>query len=221
MVDIHNHILYGLDDGSRSINETKAMLRAAKAAGVKTLVATPHVRKAPLNPDVVRPRYIRTAEMAEAIGLRFLMGAEVFHAVAMEMDCQTLLHHCIEGTNTLLLEFAYDTLPPNLDRMIIHLQRQGFNLIIAHPERYEVMQRHLSIPKRLVKLGCELQVDAESLNGGLFSRSKKCAKQLLKMNLVHNISSDAHQVSDYKQLKKAMEKYGHMLRHSYFLEELS
>ncbi len=220
MIDIHNHILYGLDDGSRSPNETKAMLRAAKAASITTLVATPHVRKAPLDVDVVRPRYEQTAEIAEALGIRFLMGAEVFHAVAMEMDKKTLLRHCIEGTNTLLLEFAYDTLPPNIEKIIVHLQRQGINLIIAHPERYEVMQRNLSIPQRLVSLGCELQIDAESLCGGLFSHSKKCAKKLLKMNLVHNISSDAHRPRDYRAYAQAIAKYGKKVRHSYFLEDL-
>lgn len=220
MIDIHNHILYGLDDGSRSQNETKAMLKAAKAASIKTLVATPHVRKAPIDANLVRPRYEQTKQMAKALGIRFLMGAEVFHAVAMEMDKEMLLRHCIEGTNTLLLEFSYDTLPPNVEKIIVHLQRKGVNIIIAHPERYETMQRNISIPKRLVALGCELQVDAESLNGRWFSRSKKCAKKLLKNNLVHNISSDAHRPSDYRIYAKVIAKYGTKVRHSYFLEDL-
>ena len=220
MIDIHNHIIFGLDDGARTQNETKAMLKAAKQASIKVLVGTPHVRKEPLNVELVRPRYEKTAEMAKMLGIRFLMGAEVFHAVAMSMDKETLLRHCIQGTNTLLLEFSYDTLPANYEKLIIHLQRQGVNIIVAHPERYEVMQRNLEIPTRLVDLGCELQVDAESLNGGFLSKAKKCAKQLIKQKLVHNISSDAHDPTDYKVYAKIMQKYGDKLRHSYFLEDL-
>lgn len=192
-----------------------------KRAGVNLIIATPHIRENSLDSKLIYPKFKEALEMAKKAQITLLAGAEVFHFAAMAMGRQTLLAHCIQGTNVLLLEFDRDTLPPDLETLIMHIQRQGINLIIAHPERYEAIQRNPAICRLLVRLGCELQLDAQSLNEGPFSKARRCALTILNMGLAHHLSSDAHSIQDYGVFQRIYRKYAGKLKKTLLLKELT
>lgn len=211
-VDIHSHILPGIDDGAQSREETLAMLQAAKRAGVAAIVATPHAQKVQADFDLIRDVFQDVKPAFEQNGIRLHLGFECHYRLFLDCEPGALRDLCVNGTDVVLLEFSPGALPLQWENSINQLQRLGMEVIIAHPERYAPVQADLSIAGRMAQIGCELQLSAGSLAGGLFSRERKCAVDLLKAGMIHYIASDAHCAADYQIYAQVNKRYGRLVK---------
>jgi sortase B len=220
VLDIHSHVLPGVDDGSWSMEESIGMLGAAKASGVTAIIATPHRKGEAGEPSRIRQAYEALKVEAEKVGIDLYLGYEVHYRLFLDGGAELARAFCLAGTNVLLLEFSTGTLPLQWENTIYAIQQEGMDVIIAHPERYHSVQKDPSIAERMVQLGCELQVDVESLDVGANAAERKCARELLHRGWVGWLASDAHQRDAYDSMGSIHKKYAGQLRTPALLEEV-
>lgn len=208
MRDLHCHILPGVDDGARDLEESLAMLEAAKAVGITSIVCTPHVRDPYFDYEAMWEAYDELCAHAEGFPLQ--MGWEVNHSKLMElgMDWADYLH--FDGSDEFLLELpsrchAYDF--KVYERTIYELQGKGYTVIIAHPERYQAIQKDIALARNLVDMGCKLQASADFIAGGRLGKEKKPARKLFEEDLYSCIASDAHCAGHYRHFAEARKAY--------------
>lgn len=204
MRDMHCHILPGVDDGARDLDESLAMLEAAKRVGVTSIVCTPHCRHPYFDYDAMWDAFELLEAHAGGFPLR--MGFEVNHSKLMELGMEWADRLAFDGSNEFLLEFSSRAGKAEFaeyERTIFQLQGKGFQVIIAHPERYRAVQEDVEVARRLVKMGCKLQASADFVAGGRLGAEKKPAKKLFEENLYSYIASDAHRVEHYDYLARA------------------
>ncbi len=197
MIDLHCHVLPGLDDGSRLLEESLDMVRTAVKNNIHTIVATPHT----LNgffinewEDVVSlTRTVQAAIDAEDIPLKLYPGMEA--QVCPELlDALTAGRAATINDNSqyMLLEFSPFTLPAGSEDLVFKLKLQGITPVIAHPERHLILQKNLKLLHSLVKNGALCQLTAVSITGYLGSYVQKSAEMMIKNGLAHVIATDAH-----------------------------
>ncbi len=200
MIDIHSHILPGLDDGAKSIDETLEILRQLLAAGFKTVIATPHVMegKQYLSPkDILAAlENVRQHVARAGLSVQLLPGAEnyIFPEMAKWAGEGKLLTLGNTG-KYLLLELPMLDIPRYTEQVFFELQVKGFTPILAHPERYRDLADQ---PERLIewaRRGVLFQLDLRSVSGRYGPRPQRLAKLMLQSDLVHFIGSDAHGVA--------------------------
>lgn len=196
MIDLHTHVLPGIDDGCRTLEESLALLRAASADGVRVLAATPHVRSDfPTTPETMERlvREVRAAAGDAGIAVEIATGGEIAFDRLEEMTADEIRRFGLGGNpDVVLLEFPYSAWPLGLEQRLVRLQAEGFTPVLAHPERNAEVQ---AAPERLeehVSRGALIQVTAGSLDGRLGASSKRAARSLLDRRLVHLLASDAH-----------------------------
>src|SRR5580692_5225978 len=193
MVDVHCHILPGLDDGPEGIELSLAMAESAIADGITHVVATPH------SSNEYFFNYSRVRELRDQLqekigdGLILATGCD-FHLnpenlAALRADAPRF---CINQRDYLLVEFNEFSIPPSMDQTLHDLQLAGLHPIITHPERNGILRRQ---PERLlqwVRLGCYVQITAGSLAGVFGPGAQEDAWSWIEQGMVHFISSDAH-----------------------------
>ena len=197
MIDLHCHVLPGIDDGSRLLEETLDMARTAVKNNIDTIVATPHT----LNgffvnqwEDVVSlTTTVQKTFDAEdiAITLYPAMEAQVCPEIftALEKGQAATIN---DNSRFMLLEFPPFSMLPDSGEFIFKLKLQGITPIIAHPERHLILQNDLKQLYDLVKLGALCQLTALSITGFLGPSVQKSAEQMIKAGLAHVIATDAH-----------------------------
>lgn len=223
MRDMHCHILPGVDDGARDLDESLAMLAAARAAGIDEIVCTPHCRSPWFDYDAMWAAYNLLVDHAadtaagvlpDGSPLPIRMGFEVNHTKLMGLGYRWIDYVAFSDTDEFLLELdtrctAYDF--EQYKRSIFEIQGHGFQVIIAHPERYMAIQEDISLARELVEMGCVLQASTDFVAGGRFGRELKPAKRLLKEGLYTYFASDAHNVGHYACFTEAHQKFGQFL----------
>ncbi|MEW6667868.1 MAG: CpsB/CapC family capsule biosynthesis tyrosine phosphatase [Thermodesulfobacteriota bacterium] len=197
MIDLHCHILPGLDDGSASVEESLAMAKTALQDGIHTVVATPHsldgMYMNSLGEVTGAVESFRGALAENGLDLRLFVGADV-HL------CPTMVERVRRGEAVtinnagryLLLELPPQTLPEGLHEEIFSLKIHGVTPIITHPERHPAIQRDLGVLRDLISHGALAQVTAMSVCGDFGGLVAACAEAMLGHRLVHIIASDAH-----------------------------
>ena len=193
MIDIHCHILPGIDDGSQSWEMTAEMCRIAAEDGTTHIVATPHA-----NDDYAYDRNRFTEMLGQlhdaADGkLSFTLGCD-FH-LSHDNVRDALANPCrytIGETQYLLVEFSDYGIPPSTSQDIFSLRSCGLVPVITHPERNQPLRKAPEMVLRLIEQGCLVQVTADAVTGAWGSRSQKMAEWLLQRDSVHVIASDAH-----------------------------
>lgn len=195
MIDIHCHILPGLDDGPRTMDEALAMARIAVADGIDALVASSH-----MTPGVYdnSPDRIVAAALAfgarlyhEGIPLRIIPGADV--RMTPELIHGNGRYLCINrDTPYFLFEFPHDLIPPGSERLVEGLFGRGLIPVITHPERNRDLQGRPEKLDPFVKMGCLVQITAMSLTGEFGPRAQSVAERYMKEGRVHLIATDAH-----------------------------
>jgi len=204
VVDLHSHILPGIDDGPADMEGAVALARAAVEDGTKVLAATPHVREdhpaVRLDELVERCARLNVALSENQVPLEVVVGAEVdviWTRSASEEDLR-LATYGQSGTD-MLLETPYGPLPPGFEDWVFsRLSLAGIRVTLAHPERNRTFQQS---PERLVAMvnrGVLVQVTAGSLAGRRKSEGRKLALWLVSQGLAHVIASDAHRASDFR-----------------------
>jgi protein-tyrosine phosphatase len=196
MIDLHSHILPGLDDGSRTVEDARALARRAAAEGVTAVAATPHVRRDyPTRPEEMERGVIRLREdfVGQGIQVEVLHGGELDLGMLASLDDDHLRRFSLAQTGRyVLLEFPYTGWPAGLEETVYGLGLRGFVAVLAHPERNHAVQ---SSPARLadaVRMGALVQLTAASLDGRIGRSSRKAAGRLLDLGLAHLLASDAH-----------------------------
>ncbi len=204
MFDLHCHILPGVDDGARSVTESRDMLRAAKKQGIDTIMCTPHCRWSSFDRSLIRAAFSEMEKYANDLGVSLQLGYEVNWRKLFELGIERAPEFTLGDTNLFLLELSDDAMPTNWQRLIYSLQSMDLQVIIAHPERYRAVQKNLEIARELKNIGCYLQLSANFIEGGAFDARRRTASALLREDLVDYVASDAHRVSDYATFARAL-----------------
>lgn len=217
MRDIHCHILPGVDDGSPDLEYSLQILEAAKRVGVTSIVCTPHCRDPYFDYDKMWDAF--ELLQAHANGFPLTMGFEVNHAKLMELGMEWAEYLHFDGSNEFLLELSSRCTANDFreyERTIFQLQGMGYQVIIAHPERYRAIQEDIGIARHLLQMGCHLQASADFVAGGRLGKEKKPAKRMFDELLYRYIASDAHRIDHYDCLARARRDYAvrgaHMAR---------
>lgn len=233
MRDIHCHILPGVDDGARDLDESLQMVQAARCAGVTSITCTPHCRQPHFDFDRMWEAYERLRQQAPDMPLQMGFEVNVSMLMRLGMEWSERLH--FDGSAEFLLELRDDANEIDFRdyrRIVYDLQCRGYDVIIAHPERYLAIQRRPELAHELVRMGCRLQASGDFIYGGrtpdphagnglglaLASRLsprprrvRACADKLFKEGWYSHIASDAHCPWHYEAFRKACEKYAGML----------
>ncbi len=199
MIDIHSHILPGVDDGPSTKGEALQILSEAQKAGVKTIIATPHYSRGLYENGMVEQVYDVMRSEALRFGIELLRGYEIkihHYPARMPVDFSDL---DLSGTKFILLELPLDKVPSYAPEQIYKLQLKGFVPIIAHPERCRRLSLDKELFDELYDAGCLMQVDAASIIGVNGARAKRFARKLIKMNVASFVASDAHNPEGYSK----------------------
>jgi protein-tyrosine phosphatase len=194
MVDIHSHILWGMDDGSDSRETSMAMLRIAYQTGTTDIVATPHANSQyAFQPQVIEERIgdLQSAPTAERPTLH--RGCD-FHLSYENIEdaLKNPRKYTINARNFLLVEFADLHVPQTTAEIFDRLMDRGMFPIITHPERNPILAGKMDQLATWVERGSFLQVTAKSLEGGFGKGARVAAWKMLSLGLVHFVASDSH-----------------------------
>ena len=201
MIDLHNHLLPAIDDGSKGMEETIDFLRIAARDGVRVITATPHMKpgvydndRAAILDSVARVRAAAQGD-AEAGKVELLPGAEVyFTADVVDRARRGELMTIGDRGRYVLLELPYQQVPIHVDETIFQLRLNGLTPLMAHPERVAYYLEDFDRVAASVRLGALTQVTGASVTGRFGSKAREFAQRMLEKSLVHVLSSDAHDV---------------------------
>jgi protein-tyrosine phosphatase len=195
VIDLHTHVLPGIDDGPETIEGSLALVRAAEADGTRVIVATPHVSWHHHNDASTIARL--TGELndrlrEEGIAVEIRTGAEIAMTRVDDIEPGELKRLRLGGGPWLLLEPPFTPIVTGLDGVVMALQSAGHRVLLAHPERCPALHREPRIVESLVRGGVLTSVTAGSLAGRFGGQVRRFARHLLEQGLVHNVASDAH-----------------------------
>lgn len=195
MIDLHCHVLPGIDDGPDTLDAALALARAADQAGTRTVVATPHVSWRYQNDAATIDKlvtdlqaHLRTA----GVEIDIRPGAEIAATKATELDEEELVRLAIGNGPWLLLEPPFSAVAAGFDGIALDLMRRGHRIVIAHPERCPAFRRDASMLSALVRAGALTSITAASLTGRFGQQVRRFAMALVADGMVHNAASDAH-----------------------------
>jgi protein-tyrosine phosphatase len=194
MIDIHCHILPGIDDGPLEMAESIRMARTAAADGITTIVATPHLIDRVYTAGIISEGVAQfNRQLADhKIPVKILCGADI----NVMLSTPRLTDYTINGTRYLLLEFPHTHMPGNSGQIIFNAMSDGLHPIITHPERNPSVIRDPRIIIDLRETGPLVQITAGSLTGYFGPESRECALYLLRKGAVDIIATDAHSNDD-------------------------
>lgn len=207
-VDLHCHWVAGIDDGARSLPESREILVGLKQLGFGLVLATPHMRPGLFDNDVhtIRAAFESTREQ--------LVGADLPEtALASEHYFDDVVITRLKqgsglpypGDRAVLLEFYDQRFPLSLTRQLFELRQRGLTPVIAHPERYQRIWEAPEVLEQLVDSGCVALLDTAALVGKYGRQPKKTAEHLMNEGLYHAACSDAHRPQDIDQVAAGME----------------
>lgn len=223
MIDIHSHVLPGLDDGSPNLGESLRMMRVAAETGITDLVATPHANlRYRFDPQAIEQKLM---ELAEAFGQRVRLHRGCDFHFYFDNIQDALAHptkYTINHKNYLLVEFPEVLIAKTTEEVFGRMLDAGMVPIITHPERNYLLHRRLDKLQGWVGQGCLVQVTAQSLLGRFGREARKICRELIERGLVHFVASDSHDSQDrpprldiaYKRVAK---RYGGAMAERLFL----
>lgn len=195
MIDIHSHILPGIDDGADRIETSLEMLRIAQRNGIKKIAATPHYKgnfKTEINEVKSLVENLNAKAKENNIAIEVLSGQEVFLDKNILNSYKEGKIGTINNSKYMLIELPFDHLPDYALDMIYELRLLNINPIIAHPERYKFAIKKPSFLNRFIEEGCTFQLNAGSIEGFFGKDVQKTSEIILRHNMCHFIASDAH-----------------------------
>ncbi|MDX2153096.1 MAG: CpsB/CapC family capsule biosynthesis tyrosine phosphatase [Bryobacteraceae bacterium] len=197
MIDIHSHILPGVDDGAATLDESLEMLRLAAEDGTTDIVATPHASfEFPYNAEKVREALARVQEAA-GDRIRVHLGCDLHLSYE---NIQNVLKapatYTVNGGRYLLVEFPDMLIAPTTEVIFEEMKGVGVTPLVTHPERNPLLQQRLERMAQWVAAGVLLQVTGDSFLGRWGREARGVSEELMNRNLVHFVASDAHGTRD-------------------------
>jgi len=195
VIDLHAHILPGLDDGPRTLDESAAMAAAAVAAGTRVIAATSHINRGfGLGPADLAPAREQVARRLreDGIPLEVVQGGEVAISRVEGLDDADLHGLTLGEGSWLLLECPLSPVAPPMEPVVAALRGRGIEILLAHPERSPAFMRSPRALDRLLELGALAQVTSTALSGRFSDTVRKVAFEMLERGHCHVIASDGH-----------------------------
>lgn len=225
-VDIHTHILPGVDDGTQNLSQSLELLKRACAQGTGAVILTPHYRGR--YRDNVREKltgiFTELSEAAknECPNLELYLGCEIGYELDVSEKIAEGTVLTLNGTQYVLLEFRERSFRSQILDGVLELLNFGYVPIIAHAERYEVFRKYFSLADEVTELGALLQLNADSVLGKSGLGIKRYCHKLLKSHLVHFVATDAHDhIARKPELElcyqKVRKKYGQTYADALFI----
>lgn len=220
MIDFHSHILPGIDDGSRSYEESKNLLLEAKNIGFSKIISTSHYAPNCFEvPESKRKKLIKKLKSEKDMP-EIILGSEIF----LNYNIIDLLKEhkasTINKTNYILFELPLHDRFYNLKDVLNRLKENNYKLILAHPERYSIVQKDINFLYELKSMGVKFQCNYGSILGVYGFSAKSTIKKILKNNLADFLGSDVHREKTiYLQIPKAIDKISKIVSQEY-LERL-
>ncbi|MEG0496822.1 MAG: CpsB/CapC family capsule biosynthesis tyrosine phosphatase [Carnobacterium sp.] len=219
MIDLHCHILPGIDDGAKDMEDSIEIAREAVAEGITHILATPHYKNGHWDNEkkdiLVLVEELQKELDARDILLTIFPGQEVrINGELFEDLTEDKIQFIDEGKQYVLIEFPTPSIPAYTESLFFELQKKGITPIIVHPERNHAILKDPNVLLPFIEKGVLAQLTAASYTGGFGKSIQKVSKQLIEANLVHFIASDAHNISSrsfhmkeaYKKLEKEFGK---------------
>lgn len=195
-VDLHSHILPGVDDGSKDMQETLRMLKIAYDEGIRTIIATPHyvagANNAPSEQLIRVCAQVQTEAEKIDQKMRILLGNEIYYSESVLEAIQAGTALTLAGSRYVLIEFSPKETFKNIFRGLGELVRAGYLPILAHMERYQCLHKKEDSALELINLGCYLQMNSGSLIGGILDTEATYCRKLVQRELIHFLGSDCH-----------------------------
>lgn len=214
ILDMHTHVLPGVDDGARTVEESLQMLRNAAASNVSAVVATPHCNAPPAwenyDCETFRARLLELRQLAsrEGIPVQIIAGAEVRVTEELPALLRQKRIMTVNAGIYVLAEFLPWTDECFFLEQLERIRRQGYVPLVAHPERYSAVGRDPSIVGQWLDMGCHIQLTAGSLQGKFGTEARRAAEYLLRNDMTACVASDAHGAE--RRTNFLMDVYDHL-----------
>lgn len=210
MIDLHTHILPGIDDGAKNLQVSLEMAAIAVEDGIRTMACTPHIYPGMYmndGPGIERARVALQAEFDQrGIGLRLVTGADVHLVPGLLAGLRDGTVPTLAQSRYLLLEPSHTTPPPRFEDAVFALIAAGYTPVITHPERLTWVEDHYPVFLRLIGQGAWMQVTAGALTGAFGRRAQYWGERFLGEGHTHILASDAHTAGRRRpQLRPALE----------------
>lgn len=215
MIDIHNHSLYGIDDGSRTIEESLEIIRGLSDHGVTDIFLTPHYiagtsQASPRFENTNRYNYLRAAVRHQRIPVNLYLGNEIY----IDRDIEKLIRFGqlkpLGDSNYLLIELPMSGEYADYEGIFLQLIKNGYKVILAHPERYISFQKDYNRILELNSIGVLFQCNLGSIIDQYGKEARKTLIRMIRDNLIFAFGTDIHHVRNFKEIDEArnlLEKY--------------
>jgi len=207
--DMHSHLIPGIDDGAKTIEDSIALIKELHSLGFKKLITTPHImsdyfRNTPEN-ILAGLEKVRAAVEEEGIPIQIEAAAEYYidDGFVRKLEAEKLLTF---GDNHLLFEISYINCPDNIDEIIFRMMVLGYKPVMAHPERYPFWYSNFDKYQKFHDQGVLLQVNTNSLSGYYGYEAKKLSEKLVENNLVDLLGTDCHHLKHIEGLKRGLKE---------------
>lgn len=201
-IDIHNHILPGIDDGAKDEKMSLQMLRMAVEDGMTHLIATPHFhyRRGHASPEEIKSTLSLMQEMAdeEGIPVRLYAGNELYYTHDLLNMVKAKEALTLADSDYVLLEFSPGTEQRKIQNAVYQFLSEGYYPIIAHMERYEAFYKHPDFVETILKMGAHYQVNSGSIAGDAGWMLKRFTRKMLKSGVIQFVATDAHDLQKRK-----------------------
>ena len=205
MIDIHSHIVFDVDDGPKTIEDSRALLEEAYAQGVRTIVSTSHRRKGMFETpeDKIAANFKIVQELSKEIApdLTILYGAEIYFTSEILDKLENHIIPKLNDTRYALIEFSMNTPYRDIHSALTKVLMLGITPVVAHIERYHTLENDEKKVRELINMGCYMQINSSSvlkpqLFGDTYKFMKKRARYFLDKDLVHVVASDMHNLDN-------------------------
>ena len=211
MIDIHSHILAGIDDGAKTLEDGLAIVRELASQGVTEIIATPHyidetIYVSPKQKNQQLLAQLKEALKDENLNMQLHLGNEIYICGRISELVDAGQISSLNGSEYLLVEFPMSEKFPSYEDILYDLTLKGYKVILAHPERYTITQDDFSILERLVEVGVLLQCNTGSFIRQYGKRAEKLAVKLAKKRMIFALGSDIHRTRKRNEIELAIKK---------------
>lgn len=211
MIDLHSHVLPGIDDGAKTFENSIAIARELSEQGVTDLIATPHyicdtIYTSPRSDNAKLLEQLQQTLKEEGIDINVYLGNELYIDESIRKLIENKTVSSLADSEYVLLEFPLNNAYPNYEDIIGDLIQSGYKVVLAHPERYAITQNDFQILVDLYDMGVLMQCNLGSFLGKYDKHAEKTAVKLAKNKMIYGLGSDIHHVRRDDSILKAIKR---------------